>query len=161
MRVVGNFLIASYSEDVVSGLAIDAAPASTYLWTFVLPTYDNLPFLHMTLGERVATFGSGDDCFGDAYETYRQSLDGVTTADDLLKYLDLRKILVRLGNFAEAEDALDRMDGLPVSKGIRQSMEKVRNALRSAGWPNAQRLLGEWSDETGRLIGKPLNVQQQ
>ena len=54
MRVVGNFLIASYTRDVISGFAIDPAPSAIYLWTFVIPTYDDFPYLHISLGQRIA-----------------------------------------------------------------------------------------------------------
>lgn len=55
LRVVGNFLIAFHARDVISGFTLDPAPSSTYIWTFVIPTYDDLPYLHMSLGQRIAS----------------------------------------------------------------------------------------------------------
>jgi len=54
MRAVGNFLIALYARDVISGYAIAPAPSAIYLWTFVIPTYDDFPYLHISLGQRIA-----------------------------------------------------------------------------------------------------------
>lgn len=59
-----EFLTALRSEDVVSGLAIDAAPALIYLWAFVLPTYGDISLLHMLLGDIVVAFGVDEgECF--------------------------------------------------------------------------------------------------
>lgn len=175
MRVVGNFLIAAHTNDIVSGLAIDAGRNFSYLWTFILPTYDRLSFLHMGLGERVVAWEPKsdevmDDVLGRALDAYRQEFEYVETASDLLGYFDNKKWVdqyplypywvryisyIRLGEFSRAEDAMEILARSPMSTDTREKMEVIKSALLGGGWLAAQRLLDEWSIANGPLLGNP------
>ncbi|WP_296280515.1 hypothetical protein [Pseudoxanthomonas sp.] len=165
MHVFGNFLIGFRNDDVVSGIAIDKTPTSTYFWTFVLPVYDENTFLHMSLGERISVGEEGATNLSQAYEVYLQKLAHVKSPCDLVKYIDQRGLsgdyagwvkyisLIRLGDFSMAKHALGALIGLPISKVLRERIGRMNSALLVGGEAGAQQLLDEWSVVTGRLLG--------
>jgi hypothetical protein len=158
-------MIASYTRDVISGFAIDPAPSSIYVWTFALPAYDGLPFLHMSLGQRVACPEDPKDFFRGTHAAHLAMLEGVKTAADLLMYVEEAgfggdycqwvKYLsaIRLGDFQAADTALKDLLALPMSSAIRGRLDRVLEAIGSGGESGAQRLLEEWSTRTARLMG--------
>jgi hypothetical protein len=166
LRAVGNFLIASYTRDVISGFAIDPAPSSIYVWTFALPAYDGLPFLHMSLGQRVACPEDPKDFFRGTHEAHIAKLEGVRTAADLLAYVDEAGFTgdycqwvkyisaIRLGDFLAADAALRGLLALPMSNAILGRLDRMQDALERGGVSGAQRLLEEWSMQTARLMGR-------
>ena len=167
MAVSGNFLIGLHNDDVVSGLAIDSPPSSTYLWIFILPTYDSLKFLHMTLGDRVASCDGGDEvdsCFTDALNKYRSIFSKITSASDIYAYLDSRGSsgdysnwvkylsLIRVGDFASAENFLSASPMLSTWSIAVPKIQKIEAAKAAGGWTEVQRLLTEWSSATSALV---------
>ncbi|VEF38758.1 transmembrane protein [Stenotrophomonas maltophilia] len=165
LRVVGNFLIVSYTRDVISGFAMDPAPSSIYVWTFALPVYDGLPHLHMSLGQRVACPEDPKDFFRGTHEAHLAMLEGVRTAADLLMYVEEAgfegdycqwvKYLstTRLGDFPAADAALKNLLALPVSSAIRGRLDRMLEAIGRGGESGARQLLQEWSMQTARLMG--------
>ncbi|EVT73961.1 MAG: hypothetical protein ACN6PQ_15345 [Stenotrophomonas indicatrix] len=165
MRVVGNFLIASYTRDVISGFAIDPAPSAIYLWTFVLPTYDDLPFLHMSLGQRVAVAKGDERFFCGMHTEYVENLERVRTAADLLIYVDgldfrndysewIKYIsAIRLGDFLAADATLKNLLALPMSSAVQRRLDAIISVLKNGGESGAQHLLETWSVQTARLVG--------
>ena len=163
-HVAGNFIVVFRSEDVISGMVIDVAPSTTYLWIFILPMYDDLPFLHMTLGDRVAVCDGQNDCFSKAYEDYRQKLGDVKLASDVVAYLDENGIegdysrwvrylsLIRTGDFTAAEEYLVKFPELSTLRLSREKLDKIKLVQACNGWPGVQRLLDEWADGNAHLI---------
>src|SRR5215471_3046251 len=49
----GQFYIGTCNGSVISGYALDAPVGSVYIWRFVLPSYDDVEFLHLSLGRRI------------------------------------------------------------------------------------------------------------
>ena len=165
MHIKGDFLIASRTADVVSGIAVDAAPSSIYLWIFVLPTYDDHSFLHMSLGHRVATCKGAGDCLSEAYGAYSQKLDGVASAKNLLAYIDSERIVseygmwvkyisyIRTGDALAASHMLEELLLPSVPRLIRQRVERVNSSVLAGGIVAAQSLLEEWCCRTRELLG--------
>jgi|HubBroStandDraft_1064217.scaffolds.fasta_scaffold04115_8 hypothetical protein len=65
-KKVGMFYIGLCNNDIISGYCLDAPPQNIYIWRFILPTFDNIEFFHLTLGKRVLSvthsrFWDGDD----------------------------------------------------------------------------------------------------
>src|SRR5579875_2010067 len=89
---LGDFLIGLRNSEIISGLAIDAARSSTYIWTFVLPAFDDLPFLHMSLGKRVATCGPISDCIDAASNEYARIIFNIRTAKGLEEYINAQAV---------------------------------------------------------------------
>jgi hypothetical protein len=52
-RKIGNFYIGTCNDDILSGYCVDAPPTNVYIWKFVLPAYDGVEFLHLSLGKRI------------------------------------------------------------------------------------------------------------
>ncbi|WP_188054849.1 hypothetical protein [Sphingosinithalassobacter sp. CS137] len=167
----GNFLIGARSEDILSGIAIDAAPSATYIWTFILPVFDEISFLHMTLGERVADLSTFEGPLDGIFNEYRRIISPIRQAIQLVSYLDFKKIkgeyadwtrlicLVRSSNFDQANEFLDVAEGCFGSRAISDKLIKLREAQSSGGWPAVQDLLKEWSESTDKLLNKvPLEL---
>src|SRR4051812_44462414 len=57
---IGSFYVGMCNSEVVSGYALDAPPSATSVWRFVLPAFDKIEFLHMSLGKRIAVYVSDD-----------------------------------------------------------------------------------------------------
>lgn len=165
MRAVGNFLTALYTRDVISGFAIDPAPSAIYLWTFVLPTYDDLSFLHMSLGQRVAVAKGDERFFCGMHTEYVENLERVREAADLLLYVDSLDFTsdysewvkyisaIRLGDFVAADATLKTLLKLPMSNAIKSRLDAILSVLKNGGESGAQHLLETWSVQTARLVG--------
>lgn len=163
LDVRGNFLFGCQTEDVISGLAIDSAPASTYIWTFVLPCFDRLEFLHMTLGDRVVDLSRFDGPVELALQKALATLPRLSTASDLLTYLESRnykndyalwvKFLcyVRTGQFEDAEK-LSRLFAEAASDSTRTKFAELEGARLESGWEGAQAVLSEWSAATAHCL---------
>lgn len=169
MRVAGNFLVVTQTEDVVSGIAIDSAPSITYLWAFVLPTYDKLIYLHMTLGERIGTWEKRESCdqkVSAALEIYSSKLENVRSANDLLSYVSCRGLssdyanwvkflsYIRIADFLSAERQMNELMlvASSMSEAAKLKMEVLKNAVTNGGWPAAQNVLQEWALSTRKLL---------
>lgn len=164
LRVKGNFLIALHTADVVSGIAIDAPPSSIYLWTFVLPTYDDLSFLHMSFGHRVATCAGSGRCFSEAYAVYSRKMLGVASAKDLVAYLDAESIQgdngmwvriishVRAGDLPSAEAALRRLSSMPMHKENQRKLGLLNASMAVGGLSAAQAVLDGWERNSAKLF---------
>lgn len=173
LRAVGNFLIAFHTRDVISGFTLDPAPSSTYIWTFLVPTYDDLSFLHMSLGQRIASAEVDRDFFCGMHQTHAKKLEAVKTAADLLIYVDgldftseysewIKYIsAIRLGDFVAADATLKRLLNLPMSNAVQRRLDAVLSVLKSGGGSGAQHLLESWSAQTARLIGDSSGVCEQ
>ena len=55
-RKAGAFYIGICNPDVIAGYALDAPPGSVCVWRFVLPAFDRVEFLHLSLARRVAEY---------------------------------------------------------------------------------------------------------
>jgi len=160
----GSFLVAVHSQDVVSGLALDVAPSSTYISTFVLPTFDALSFMHMSLGRRVAICSSDTSCLDKAIEEYKSSLSSVKSSRDLMEYIASQGIvgeyavwtnyicLIRLKYFAKAREFRVNLFDAVRSPSIRERMNMLIGVQDSEGDESAYQLLAEWSLLTKKLL---------
>ena len=52
-RKVQSFYIGICNDDIISGYCLDMSPQNVYIWRFVIPSYDNISFLHLSLGFRI------------------------------------------------------------------------------------------------------------
>jgi hypothetical protein len=159
----GNFLIGRKTKDIVSGFAIDAAPGAVYVWTFILPRFDEISFLHMSLGERVIDLSASDYSVEDGLKNAWKALADVAGAERLIDYLDGHDIrgeyatwvrficLIRLGRTEEAERMLEVIGSICVDSAPRKFKE-LQDARKYGGWLAAQELLDDWSCRTEKLI---------
>lgn len=163
--VVGDFIICFWNEHVVSGIAIDAAPAATHLWIFILPMYDDLSFLHMTLGERVVECDEGKKCFQLAYAIYEKRIASIKTPAGIVDYMDRRGIegnyskfvrylsYVRDGNYQAAENYYREFPELSTWRVCRDGMRRLKEVQSSEGWSGVQRKLDDWMKRNIQLLG--------
>lgn len=165
MRVFGNFLFAIENYDVISGLVIDAPPSRLHLWTFILPAFDEISFLHMGLGERLSPAGGGN-YFDQALNFYKEQLGNVVTAGDLIHNLECRKLQgfyakwarllchVRIGEFSDAELLMSELDTIRLPDNVRKQLFNMRFALDNGGWLATQQLLNQWAIGNREVLGK-------
>lgn len=159
--ITGNFVIIHCGEDVISGIALDYAPHHPYLWTFALPKFDDTPFLHMTLGDRLVISRDSEDPLMDAVDLFHEKLSNIHNSFDLIKYAESRLsnsdyltwvkyiCLIRGGNFDRAKELERYLDISPVSHSIDNKYQRLKLLRNNAGWEEAQNLLAEWAVQTG------------
>lgn len=164
----GNFLIGKNTNDIVSGFAIDATPRVVYVWTFILPRFDDISFLHMSLGERVIDLSASDYPIEDGLRNAWKALADIASAGQLISYLDGHNIsgeyaiwtrflcLIRLGKTDEAERMLELVAPLSVDSAP-SKLKELQGVRQYGGWSAVQDMLGDWSCRTDKLIeGVPL-----
>jgi hypothetical protein len=59
-KVEGSHYFGTCTADVLAGYALDSPPGGTYVTKFALPLYDDISFLHLSLGDRIARSESDD-----------------------------------------------------------------------------------------------------
>jgi len=166
----GNFLIGTRNKDIMSGLAIDATPSSIYIWTFVLPSFDDVTFMHMSLGERVVDLGLSDYPLDHSLENAWNYISFIKDTRQIIDYLEKENIvgeyavwvrficMIRLARFDEAEHMLGAVEKLQ-SISIPRKIEELRGVLSHSGWPATQNLLVEWSCRTDSIMtGVPAEI---
>lgn len=161
-HVIGDFLIGSHSNDVVSGLVLDSPPSSIYIWTFLLPTFDCLLFLHMSLGERIAACDIDDRCLEKSITMYRGSISNIKSAEDLMIHLESNNspyavwakylCLIRMRDFVRAESYRQVVSESVRSKAVSDRLKSITDTQRSGGWEAAFSLLADWSQVTSKLL---------
>jgi hypothetical protein len=163
-HVVGNFLIGTRSEDVVSGIAIDGAPSSTYIWTFILPAFDDISFMHMSLGVRALNLSDLDRSLEISLLDVWNKISHISSASQLVTYLDEGHIggeyaewtrlicMVRLGLFDQADETLAAVKHFQ-SVSIPRKLAELEASKSYGGWPAVQELLVEWSLQTDQIMG--------
>lgn len=161
--VRGNFITVVNTDDVVSGFAIDASPTHIYMWTFILPAFDKLDFLHMSLGDRILDFNEESVNF-ETLLSQHPELFSIQDADQLLLYLDRRNppgdyatwtrllCLVRLGRFEEVNEILPLAKEAAVSNDMKLRYEELVFTFKVKGGSAAQDLLKNWSLTTKKLV---------
>lgn len=161
----GNFLVGLQNSDIISGFAIDGAPSSTYIWTFILPAFDDIEFMSMSLGERVINLNSMMSPINEGLEQAWSSISSITNASQLVSYINSSGIVgeyaewtrficfIRLGEFRIAEEMLSSI-GLLKSMSIPIKLREIEFSRSYGGWAAAQDLLGEWSARTELLTAR-------
>lgn len=161
----GNFLIGTFSDDVISGFSMDFSPSSSYLWTFILPRFDNISFLHLSLGRRIAELSEEKGLLDEILQQRWVHLSQVKTAEQLLSYIEFGHFegdyekwarllcFVRTGQFDRADNAVNVIgsDLLPV---LMENLRSLKEARSLGGWPLVQGLLKEWGLSTDKLMAR-------
>lgn len=165
----GNFYIGVCNDSVVSGYSLDVTPDAIYIWRFVLPSYDNVEFLHMTLGKRIITLPKRGEVSGEKVDLSSflrrdwSSFSEVDSCEDLIKYIDVEglestyalwvKYLthIRCKDFEAAErlnaenDATTKFLELQV---ISKHFADLSEARKRGGMETYSTLLDEWKRKT-------------
>lgn len=83
------------NDDIVSGLLIEGSPSDIYISSFVLPVFDELTFVSWGLGRRIVHSSMSENVESEcdtAIKSYWQDIRPITTANELLEYLDIYRI---------------------------------------------------------------------
>jgi hypothetical protein len=167
-RVSGPFYIGVCNREVISGYVLDAPPGEISIWRFIVPAYDKLEFLHMSLGSRVVQFALDENApvtteLGLQLKNDWQSFSSTQDCRTLLTYLDQERVEgdycrwtrylthVKIGDFDSAnrlESQLQSSSEPPRVQLVAQNIRPVLEAKQHTGWNGVQRLLSEWSDQT-------------
>ena len=164
----GDFLIGLRNSEIISGLAIDSAPSSTYLWTFILPAFDDLSFLHMSLGKRVATCGPTADCLDAASNEYATTIFNIRTAKELEEYIHVQvaesgysrwaRYLCYLkgGQYGMADELSSIIEGTEQNRLLLERLEHIKSEIMKGGAAGVERTLLSWASHTDAiLVGAP------
>ncbi|WP_132392937.1 hypothetical protein [Novosphingobium sp. PhB165] len=168
LPLFGDFIVLLKNDDVVSGVALDGAPSSTYIWTFVLPMYDDLSFLHMTLGERVSRCSAEVDCLALGLNEYHDKISGIKSAKGIIEYIDKNSLnseyakwtrLISAIRESDSENSLLKENNTFQSRAIFEKYSKLLSTYDAGGWAATQGLLDEWSIRTrSLLVDVPYNL---
>lgn len=162
--VSGDYLFARKTNDIVSGLVIDAPPSQIHISTFILPVFDNIDFIHMGLGGRVAHCGSDGDCFDKAYGAYVSTIGCILSASDLFEYIEKNKMQggyskwarlickVRSGDIQYASRMIAEFDESELAGRNRDNLRELRSVLEHGGWHAVESLLAEWSQGNDQVL---------
>lgn len=165
----GYFYLGTCNADVLAGYCIDAPPSGIYIWRFAIPAYDNVEFLHMTLGQRILAF-SYSELSGTALSNVSEHV-----SQDWAKFSELRdrrslisyiqnkafdghyaswtKFItsVRDRDFAKASEleAEFLTDATHVSTSlVGRNVDSLFQAKSENGWEGAFDLLDAWSKKS-------------
>jgi hypothetical protein len=167
-RKAGGFYIGTCNRDVIAGYALDAPPRGLYVWRFVLPAYDRIELLHMTLGKRLAQFSRNEDDsrlkdLDLLLKNDWQAFSSVRDCKSLLTYMEQEQCVgdynqwvrylthVKIGDLETAsrfEDQWRSSQGFPRMQLIAENIKALREVKDQSGWTGVQRLLTEWSEHT-------------
>src|SRR3990167_44951 len=160
LHISGDFIILHCGEDILSGIGLDYAPHHAYLWLFVLPKFDDISFLHMTLGERLFLPENSGDVLLDAIDIFNERICAIRSASDLVIYIDSRESrseyaewakylsLVRSSSYDGAEILERSLDNRQLSESIHEKYQKLKRARADGGWKEVQKALVEWAGQT-------------
>jgi len=168
-RKSGTYYIGVCNDDVIAGYCLDAPPTSIYVWRFVIPSYDNIDFLHMALGKRVLTLphtqnGSGDDIDITGF-LLRDWVEFSRIRDriDLISYIDHEALegtyalwvryityiknrdFIKAEYLLEVEGADEKFLDMPAVRNNFVALSKEREV---GDWEGCFALLGAWGHRT-------------
>jgi hypothetical protein len=168
-RKLGSFYIGACNQEVISGYALDSPPGGVYVWRFILPAYDRIDFLHMSLGERIAQFPRNRDASDSTdldvlLKNDWQDFSNARDCRSLMAYLDRKQVVgdycqwtryltyARVGDLESAGRLELQWQSSPGSSPrlqlVAQSMKVVLEVKGRSGWSGVQELLTEWSKYT-------------
>jgi hypothetical protein len=166
-RKLGSFYIGTCNQEVISGYALDAPPGGIYIWRFILPAYDRIEFLHMSLGKRIAEFsrdGASDSKDLDILlKNDWQDFSNASDSRSLVDYLDREQVggdysqwtrylaYVRVGDFESAvrlELQWQSSPGFPKIQLLAEDVQVVLATKERSGWNGVQELLTQRAERT-------------
>jgi hypothetical protein len=167
-RKHGSFYIGTCNQEVVSGYALDAPPGGIYISRFILPAYDRIDFLHMSLGKRIAQFPRSKAApdlndLGLLLKKDWQEFSHARDCQSLIAYLDREQIVgqycqwiryltcARIGDLESASHLELQWRPSSESQGpqiVAQNMKELLEAKARSGWNGVHELLGKWSEHT-------------
>jgi hypothetical protein len=164
-RKAGAFYIGTCTPEVISGYALDAPPGSLCVWRFVLPAYDRIQFLHLSLARRVAEYFADQEVTAPPGASLESVLrddwaeaSRIRDAASLSTYLQQEQYAGAYPRWAlylthvwngdiQAAEQLES-EGFPTLQLITENAAALIQAKRDLGWPGARELLTRWSAET-------------
>jgi hypothetical protein len=166
-RTLAPYYIGSCNREVIAGYALDAPPGGLYISRFVLPAYDRISFLHLSLGKRIAQFPRSEDAssVADLYHQLISDWDGFSKTRDcksLAAYLDREQVegdycqwaryltYVKSGDFESALRLESRLSSSHSQRAplVAQNFQMALETKTQSGWGGLQELLAKWSELT-------------
>ncbi len=163
-----GYYLGTCNDDVIAGYALDAPPSAIYIWQLVLPAYDNIEFLHMTLGKRILTLPKDDDSIApaDVEEALRRDwaiFSKVTDCKSLIAYIGAEGKIgtyalwtrylthIRCGEFDAAQHLQNDVQVVrefSEAQSISAKFADLSAERSRGGWEACSALLDEWQRKT-------------
>ena len=160
------FYIGLCNSDVISGYCLDISRSAAHVWRFLLPTYDNIEFLHLSLGDVVKDLVlpiSKVDAVVQSEIAFRiqgdwKNFKDIDQSDMILGYIISEnipgiyptwvRILTHIRNsrfhLAERELNASRTE-LESLRAIAKGYALLVQALGEGDWPKCAELIDGWS----------------
>jgi hypothetical protein len=159
----GSFFIGNCNDSVLSGYCLDSPAECLYIWRFILPSYDNIEFLHLALGKRILSISKGTPSVGVDVADFLQrdwvEFCKVKDTASFVSYLDEEnfegayigwaKYLTYIWRkeFSRAERILSESDTLAdfsKLKVIATNFAILSRKFQEQGWSGCEALLDDW-----------------
>lgn len=159
----GNFFIDCYNDEIISGLALDAATTGHYLWTFVLPAFDDISFLHFTLGRRITDLPLRE-IESSEIQTALNAIQEIRSSEELLSHVRGHDTFGEYGKWTEVlcsvriqlKTASTQL-AIPSHdfrlKSLAARMEQLNSVSTHEGRAGVSGLLEKWHNDTARRFG--------
>lgn len=164
-RTLAPFYIGNCNREVIAGYALDAPSGGLYISRFVLPAYDRISFLHLSLKKRIVQVARSEDMSGvpDLDLQMKSDWEGfskIRDSESLVAYLDQEQVegdycqwaryltYVKAGDFESALGLESRLSSpnLPRVQLVAQNMQAALEAKAQFGWRGLRELLAKWSE---------------
>ena len=163
----GSFYFGTRNDDVMAGYCLDAPPNVIRVYRFVLPVYDDVPFLHMGLGEPILTTGhdqfEGSTDLSDIVRRDWTGFSELTDCEGLIRYLDVAKpagpyaLWVRYLTYIwrKSFDAAEKIHTDPAATKVFLGFQMVSKQFTDLseirnrnGWAGCHSHLEQWQQKT-------------
>ncbi|MFT4046602.1 MAG: hypothetical protein QM661_07875 [Solimonas sp.] len=163
-----GFYFGTCNDDVMAGYCIDAPPSCIYICRFVIPTYDDIDFMHMSLGGRILNLPRNDsnnesiDIAGFLRQDWSE-FSKLSDRKHLIAYLDREgfqgvyalwtRYITHIRNrdfksaeqLENAEGVREKFLGMPA---VAKNLASLSQAKAKDGWEGCYIQLGAWLNKT-------------
>jgi len=156
-------------RDAVSGLSIEGSPSDTYISSFILPTFDELHFVGLSLGRRLVHCShdsSAERECESAVAAYRSELLPIRSAADIVKYLDDSKkdgfysiwtrylCFLRNGHLEKAHTYLDEEHQSQLHASVLRRLPEIGPSVAKGDAVGVAHVLERWEEVSSLIFGK-------
>lgn len=155
--------------DIASGLRLNGSSIDTYISTFLLPKFDNLDFINLSLGERLVRYTIGEDTLirtQKAINDYKSSVWPVKTPSAMITFIKesgnpgayatwaIYLCHLRNGEFENAINSLSEEKIEHLGSRMRESFDAIHPFVIACDNLNVRNMLEAWRIESARLFRK-------
>jgi len=156
------------NRDIVSGIVINGPPFDTYIETFILPAFDRLESVRLSLGDRIVHCSLDRDTQEEceqAFNSYVADISAVRSANDLIEYVDTHQVTgdypiwvryicyLRQLDFDTAIQYLDDRRRNQLHDSLMGQLEEISRFATVRDTDGVARVLESWRASSEKIFG--------